>query len=117
MLKSKSERTYSLFDYHLRLIEYFIHSRKPVSIDVLVGTIDLRSGGQRYNVRKTYIHKGYFTPRFAHDIALIRLDEKITFDDKVQPIPLYPHKIDQNLRLQLSKFHILIRGYGCLSES
>lgn len=46
----------------------------------------LKSGGQRYKVKEVIQHEQYNKPPFANDIGLVRINGKIEFNDKVQPI-------------------------------
>lgn len=52
----------------------------------MVGTIDLKSSGTRYEVENFIRHEEYDKPEFANDIAVIRVKGEIKFNDKVQPI-------------------------------
>lgn len=52
----------------------------------MVGTIDLKSSGTRYEVENFIRHEEYDKPEFANDIAMIRVKGEIKFNDKVQPI-------------------------------
>lgn len=56
------------------------------NIEILVGTVNLKSGGTRYSVEKFIPHEQYDKPQFANDIALVRVKGKIAFNDKVKPI-------------------------------
>ncbi|WP_431285606.1 serine protease [Humitalea sp. 24SJ18S-53] len=44
-----------------------------VDVDVLAGTHDLRSGGQRLRVQRIVRHESYVSPELGNDIALLRL--------------------------------------------
>lgn len=46
----------------------------------------MKSGGQRYKVQKVIQHEQYNKPPFANDIGLVRINGKIEFNEKVQPI-------------------------------
>lgn len=65
-----------------------LERRSPDDTDILVGTNDLSSGGERYTVNQLIMHDKYNEPEYANDIGLIRLDYPINFNDKVQPIAL-----------------------------
>lgn len=65
-----------------------VERRSPDDLEILVGTNDLSRGGSRYSVERFIIHEKYDKPEFANDIALIQLEDPISFDAKVQPIPL-----------------------------
>ncbi|KFB41565.1 AGAP004855-PA-like protein [Anopheles sinensis] len=65
------------------------------------------------DVEKMIIHKDYNRPtKFLHDIALIRMAEKINFTDSVKPICL---PVDESVRQQLLPKYI-ITGWGATEE-
>ncbi|XP_031638028.1 chymotrypsin-1-like isoform X2 [Contarinia nasturtii] len=55
------------------------------NVKILVGTNDLKSGGERYKTIDFIIHENYDKPPFSNDIALVKV-ENIQFNKKVQPI-------------------------------
>lgn len=63
-----------------------VSGHTPGSLQVLVGTNNLKDGGTYYKVDKFYTHEGYNRPRFANDVAVIRIQGTIEFNDRVQPI-------------------------------
>lgn len=86
----------------------FISIFRVSSLDseVLVGTSELNSGsGQRYRVRNTISHD-QFNGRysFSYDIALVRLQTPIQFNDRVQAIKFSNKVIPENTRLLVSGF-------------
>lgn len=56
------------------------------SVDVLVGTNDLKNGGKYYKSNRFVLHENYNKPMYAYDIALIEVNETIEFNSLVQPI-------------------------------
>lgn len=76
--------------------------QNPSRLEILVGTNDLNKGGTRYNVSALYHHSQYDNPRFANDIALIRINGTIKFSTLVQPIEYSPKEVQSNSTLQLS---------------
>uniref|UniRef100_A0A182PCT2 Apyrase n=1 Tax=Anopheles epiroticus TaxID=199890 RepID=A0A182PCT2_9DIPT len=80
----------------------------PVLMQVLVGTNDLRSGGQRYAVEKYVAHSGFNNPAFHNDIGLVKLKSKIQYGDLVQPIAYSEQELPENATLTLT-------GWGMLS--
>ncbi|GBP06442.1 Trypsin-1 [Eumeta japonica] len=54
---------------------------------VLVGTSDLESGGERYNVKTIVKHSKYKSGR-DYDIGLLEIDGTLSFNDKVAPAQL-----------------------------
>lgn len=80
------------------------------NLEVLVGTIDLKSGGTYYKVEKLIAHEDYNTPAFANDIALVRVQDAIQFSEKVQPIELLRDEVPDGAELTLT-------GWGRLNVS
>lgn len=68
------------------LLNFF--SQTSESLAVLVGTNDPTKGGRFYKVAKYSVHEYYDMPRLAYDIAVVKLQRKIEFNEKVQPIEL-----------------------------
>lgn len=75
---------------------------------VLVGTNNLKEGGTRYAFEKIIPHKSYGNPRFAYDIAVLKVKDNIEFNDKVQPIEYSADEIAGGSVSQLT-------GWGRLS--
>lgn len=63
-----------------------LYSSSPISVKILVGTVNLKNGGKFYTAERFVLHESYNDPQYAHDIALIRVKETIAFNDKVQPV-------------------------------
>ncbi|KAF2899148.1 hypothetical protein ILUMI_07027 [Ignelater luminosus] len=57
-----------------------------------------------------YVHAGYNTGNLNHDIALVRLPQRVQTTDRIQPIPLATHRTGVNQRLTVS-------GWGRTSQS
>lgn len=56
------------------------------NITVRVGSNNWKSGGTVYKVHKLIPHENYNHTNFSNDICLIRINGKIKFNPKVQPI-------------------------------
>lgn len=70
-----------------------------------MGTNDLLSIRKLfYNISKVIRHKDHNKPNLANDIALIKINGTIKFNENVQPIELNPNEIDENETVVLSKF-------------
>lgn len=71
----------------------------------MVGTNNLKKGGTYYRASKIFMHEEYNSPLHSNDIALIRVDGKISFNDRVKQIGYDPIYVSPNTLLQLSKFN------------
>lgn len=81
-------------------------------LDVLVGTVKLSSGGARYKVKEAIKYHEFKIPargdlNVTHDIAVIRVDGPIQFNDNVQPIEYSIAKVEDNGNLQVSGWGLL----------
>lgn len=79
-------------------------------VEILVGTNDLKNGGTYYKVEKFIAHNEYNRPQFANDIAVIKLQNTIQFNEKVKPIELMRDEVPDGAELELT-------GWGRLSVS
>lgn len=71
-------------------------------MQILVGTNDLGKGGKYYKVEKLIAHENYNNPSFAYDIAVIRIQGKIEFNERVQPIEYSPDEVPDEADVQLT---------------
>lgn len=78
---------------------------------MIVGTNDLKTGGVRYNVEQLIMHEKYNKPLAANDIALIKINGTIEFDEKTQPIKYSDKIVGREAR------HLQITGWGRLTVS
>ncbi|XP_059060363.1 chymotrypsin-2-like [Achroia grisella] len=78
------------------------------SMQVVVGTNSLKTGGDRYSVDSIIIHQDYDSYLITNDVSLIKVTESIEFTDKIKPIALPDHDTDAGASLLLS-------GWGRLS--
>ncbi|CAH0722252.1 unnamed protein product, partial [Brenthis ino] len=60
----------------------------PLLMKVVVGTNRLSSGGITLSVNKIIVHEDYNGQEITNDVSVIRVAEKIKFNDRVQPIRL-----------------------------
>lgn len=79
-------------------------------MQILVGTNDLKSGGTHYSVQSYIVHEKNNRPKFANDIAVIRVNGPIAFTENVQPIALQPVEVPDGTLVKLT-------GWGQLSVS
>lgn len=76
---------------------------------MLVGTNSLSSGGTRYNTNKTFVHENYTRSNYAYDVALLRVQTPIEFNEKVQPIKISSKVIEPGTE------NLKITGWGLLN--
>ncbi|XP_047526428.1 chymotrypsin-1-like [Pieris napi] len=55
------------------------------TLSVVVGTNQLRSGGQRYNLQTYILHEDYDPTTQENDLCLLKTTTPIVYNDKVQP--------------------------------
>ncbi|XP_022124348.2 chymotrypsin-2-like isoform X2 [Pieris rapae] len=58
------------------------------ALSIVVGTIQLRSGGDRYKIKRIINHEKYTRKALRNDIALIKIDGKIKMKKNVGAIKL-----------------------------
>lgn len=71
----------------MSLICCYSHTN-PFMFTVAVGSNNLNEPGAVYSVLDTVVHIGYNEGRHIHDIALVRTEKDIQFDENTQPIAL-----------------------------
>lgn len=74
------------------------------AMKIMVGSIDLRKPGKLYNALNGIVHDSHNQPRFSNDIAVVRVNSSIKFDNLVRPIELWPYEVQPNAKLQLSTY-------------
>lgn len=84
----------------------------PNKIEILVGTIKLSSGGTRYKVKEAIKHNEFpilkhNTRNVFHDIAAIRVDGPIQFNNNIQPIKYSTEEVRAGENLQVSGWGLL----------
>ncbi|XP_017097733.2 trypsin alpha-like [Drosophila bipectinata] len=63
-------------------------SIRPISLSVRVGSTDSNSGGQSVRVSKILVHEDYDENTVANDVAVLRLESRLTLNASVRAIPL-----------------------------
>lgn len=79
-----------------------VAGQSPSSVQILVGTNSLSGGGQKYQPEKFIMHEKYNQPQFANDIALIKLNGQIEFNERVKPIELGKDEVEDGVELKLT---------------
>lgn len=74
----------------------------PLSVRILVGTNDLKTGGKYYTAKRFVLHESFNNPRLSYDIALIQVKQTIEFNDRVKPIELSSEEVPDDAVLQLT---------------
>lgn len=67
----------------------------------LVGTNDLKKGGDRYKIDKMIKHEGYRLGK--DDIGLVRVEDPIEFNSLVKKITFMEEEVQPNSTLELCK--------------
>lgn len=86
--------------------DILLHRKNVDDVDILVGTNDLTVGGERYPAEKLIQHNGFDIPRWANNIALIRVEDTIDFHQFVQPIEYSMEEVRPGSILQFSMFYV-----------
>lgn len=79
----------------------------------------MKSGGTYYKIANYIKHKEYFRPVYAYDIAVMKVDGKIKYNDKVKPIELLKDEVKDGVKLQLTGWgltKVRFRTYMILFE-
>lgn len=84
-----------------------MHRLAARDIEILVGTNDLTNGGKYYKAEKLTAHENYNKPLYANDIAVIKLQGKIEFSEKVQPIELGEEDVPAGSQVQLTGWGLM----------
>lgn len=74
------------FFLFLKIITLYSNSESVDFMEVLVGTNDLYSNGERYKINNYTTHHSYSAENRQNDIAVARIDGEFTFNERVQPI-------------------------------
>ncbi|RWS14400.1 clotting factor B-like protein [Dinothrombium tinctorium] len=85
---------------------------EPNEITVNLGGHEIRKDGKNYAVSKIIPHENYRPWRHYHDIALIKLAEKVTFDDNVSAVCLPTLEMD---KINYDDQSVMLMGWGTTS--
>ncbi|XP_055850507.1 chymotrypsin-1-like [Episyrphus balteatus] len=85
-------------------------SQTPDKIKILTGTQDLKDNttSAYYYPDKIVMHCNYNSPAYANDIALIRLNDSINFNDVTS-------KVDYDYAVMKADDELILTGWGTLS--
>ncbi|EDV42198.1 uncharacterized protein Dana_GF17862 [Drosophila ananassae] len=74
--------------YHVLTAAHCVYGYNPSYLRVATGTVEWQKPDALYTVEEHWIHCNYNSPSYYNDIALIRLNEPIVFNEVTQPAPL-----------------------------
>lgn len=98
------------------ILKFFFLSSKPSNlttseIDIVAGTNEWNAHGMHYDVSDIIVHEQYNSTNYINDIALIRLQSSIEFNEKVQSISLSSKEVPPGTKLQTSGWGLLVVLY------
>lgn len=70
------------------------------TLSIRAGSISIKSGGVTRKVIKSFSHENY--GNFENDIALMRLDEPLEFNEAIQPIDIETEELESETELTIS---------------
>ncbi|KAH8236844.1 hypothetical protein KR026_012584 [Drosophila bipectinata] len=75
-------------EYHVLTAAHCVYGYNPSYLRVATGTVEYQKPDALYTVEEHWIHCNYNSPSYYNDIALIRLNEPIVFNEYTQPAKL-----------------------------
>ncbi|CAG4966353.1 unnamed protein product [Colias eurytheme] len=81
---------------------------RPQYFKAIVGTNQLRAGGQSYTIRKVVKHEDYNDDLIINDIAIIFTEQEILFNERVDAVELNDEPVEKGEDL-------LLTGWGTTS--
>lgn len=73
---------------------------------MLAGTNDLSEGRKYYQVERLIKHEDYNKDLHENDIAVIRVQGKFDFNDRVSPIELSPEEVPDDAEVKFTGFGV-----------
>lgn len=73
---------------------------------MVVGTNDLATGGQSYQVERLIKHEDYVKETHLNDIAVLRVTGKFEFNDRVGKIELSTEEAPHNAKVKFVGFGV-----------
>ncbi|XP_045488889.1 chymotrypsin-2-like [Pieris rapae] len=65
-----------------------VYQKNMNYMSIVVGTHTIDKGGDRYHIKKMIPHEKYDMDTIKNDIAVVQIDGKIKYSEKIQPIEL-----------------------------
>ncbi|XP_022124475.1 chymotrypsin-2-like [Pieris rapae] len=69
-----------------------VYQKNMKDMSIVVGTHTVKKGGDRYKIKKLIPHEKYDKKKLRNDIAVVQIEGKIKYSDKIQPIELLKEK-------------------------
>lgn len=80
----------------------YLFRKSTRGVEILVGTNNIKTGGKYYAAEQLKLHEDFVNLHRLYDMAVVRVTEKIEFNDKVQPIELSPDRVPNNAVVQFA---------------
>ncbi|CAF4836732.1 unnamed protein product [Pieris macdunnoughi] len=80
---------------------------RPNVVSIVVGSHQIKSGGQRYKVKKLMPHEQFSKATAKNDVGVIQVEGNIQFNDNVQPIELFTQTVPMGRKC-------LLTGWGTI---
>lgn len=74
----------------------------------MVGTNYLDSNGTYYGIDQFITHENHDNPRYANDVAVVRTNQTIAFDEKVQSIRCSTVEVREGVIAQLFGWGLVV---------
>ncbi|XP_047526432.1 chymotrypsin-2-like [Pieris napi] len=85
-----------------------IYRKNMKEMSIVVGTHTINKGGDRYKIKKLISHEKYSSESLKNDIAIVQIEGKFKYSDKVQPVELLNEKVPIGKKC-------LLTGWGLLN--
>ncbi|XP_030376378.1 chymotrypsin-2 [Scaptodrosophila lebanonensis] len=90
---------------HVVTAAHCVYGYNPIYLRVATGTVRWQQPDAKYFVEEYWVHCNYNSPDYNNDIAVIRLNDSIVWNDYTKPIALPTEPLANNTK-------VLLTGWG-----